>query len=170
MTSEEALSLLPDASTRYRRSYTRSAFQAALSAPASTSDAEGWVYWQRIKNPDGSVQLKGGRSNNPERRLGEWRRQCHLAEIELVAQIPTQHAKKLEVEGLDGVQDAIKIAKVLKELVDGEEDGGPETHSMPKPPRKSGTGAERAAKEAGDRKKTAKKRLWGEKKSRSVIE
>ncbi|KAJ7190392.1 hypothetical protein B0H12DRAFT_1306575 [Mycena haematopus] len=96
LTVADVLSKLPATSTRYSRIYTKAPFQTALSAPSSDSDAEGFVYWQRIKHPDGRLEWKAGRSNDPERRLREWRSQCRLSEIELIAEVPTRHAKKLE--------------------------------------------------------------------------
>ena len=90
-----AVDLLPECSTAYVRTYTKAAFDAALATPASDSDAPGFLYCHVITNPGGSKEWKWGRSNDPQRRLEEWRKQCFASEIELLASVRTVHAKKL---------------------------------------------------------------------------
>ncbi|KAJ7617440.1 hypothetical protein DFH06DRAFT_1145137 [Mycena polygramma] len=67
----------------------------ALSTPPSQTDGPGKVYGLRVKHPDGSVVLKVGRSDDPQRRTIEWRCQCPEDVIDLLWEVPTEYAKKL---------------------------------------------------------------------------
>ncbi|KAF8128502.1 hypothetical protein K438DRAFT_2000248 [Mycena galopus ATCC 62051] len=95
LTIQDVLSVLPRASTAYTRVYTITDFHAAVAAPVSRSDAPGVVYLYRICHPNGFLEWKVGRTNNPLRRLREWRRQCYLLDIQLIACVPTYHASRL---------------------------------------------------------------------------
>ncbi|KAF8151173.1 hypothetical protein K438DRAFT_1778832 [Mycena galopus ATCC 62051] len=76
--------------------YTQADVDHALNTPPSPSDRPGKVYGLRVKHPDGSVVLKVGRSNDPERRTEEWKCQCWKVDIVLLWEVPTNHALKLE--------------------------------------------------------------------------
>ncbi|KAK7044604.1 hypothetical protein R3P38DRAFT_3176850 [Favolaschia claudopus] len=89
-------SILPWESTRYPRIHTKNELFAALVRPPSAADGPGIVYWMKTNNPDGSIESKAGFSNDPNRRLGEWERQCYRSDFELVSTTPTLHARKLE--------------------------------------------------------------------------
>ncbi|KAJ6564515.1 hypothetical protein B0H19DRAFT_1068054 [Mycena capillaripes] len=78
------------------RIYTNADVEAAMAQPPSPIDAHGWVYAHRVELPDGTVVLKFGRSDDPERRTRQWREQCWNDEIELLWVVETNHAKKLE--------------------------------------------------------------------------
>ncbi|KAJ7903295.1 hypothetical protein B0H13DRAFT_2328204 [Mycena leptocephala] len=76
--------------------YSLADVDAALSKPPSPSDRPGKIYGLRVKQPDGTVVLKAGRSIEPPRRTREWQNQCHKDEITLLWEVPTEHATKLE--------------------------------------------------------------------------
>ncbi|KAF8205166.1 hypothetical protein K438DRAFT_1964254 [Mycena galopus ATCC 62051] len=71
------------------RLYTQADVNHALNTPPSPSDCPGKVYGLRVKHPDGSVVLKVGRSNDPERRTEEWKCQCWKDDIVLLWEVPT---------------------------------------------------------------------------------
>ncbi|KAJ7499118.1 hypothetical protein FB451DRAFT_1161686 [Mycena latifolia] len=75
--------------------HTQECVEEALSAPPSHHDLAGSVYILRVDQVDGSSVHKIGRSDNPPRREGEWQNQCHLDCVELIWDVPTDHATKL---------------------------------------------------------------------------
>ncbi|KAK6971659.1 hypothetical protein R3P38DRAFT_3241930 [Favolaschia claudopus] len=103
--------ILPSESTRYSRIHTKNELYAALARPPSAADGPGYVYWMETENPDGSIESKAGFSNDPDRRLIEWGRQCYRSDFELITVIPTLHARKLERV----VHKFFKIADLWKE-------------------------------------------------------
>ncbi|KAK7021532.1 hypothetical protein R3P38DRAFT_3196253 [Favolaschia claudopus] len=86
---------LPSESTRYQHTHTITELDAALARPPSDADGPGHVYLMKTKDSNGGIESKVGFSNDPNRRLGEWGRQCYRSEFELVATVPTLHARKL---------------------------------------------------------------------------
>ncbi|KAJ7601565.1 hypothetical protein DFH06DRAFT_1339268 [Mycena polygramma] len=78
------------------RAYTLQDVEDALLTPPSRTDGPGKVYGLRVKHPDGSIVLKVGRSDDPPRRTIEWRCQCPDNVIDLLWEVPTEYAKKLE--------------------------------------------------------------------------
>ncbi|KAK7043568.1 hypothetical protein R3P38DRAFT_3178528 [Favolaschia claudopus] len=88
--------LLHDSSTRYNKPYTRHGVHTAIDAKPSASDGPGVVYWYKMLQPNGVEEYKAGRTNDAERRLDEWRKQCPGCDFELLDVTPTKYAKKLE--------------------------------------------------------------------------
>ncbi|KAK6992071.1 hypothetical protein R3P38DRAFT_3226609 [Favolaschia claudopus] len=87
---------LRDYSTEYHRVHHASDVDAIIEKPPSQSEEPGSVYWHRYTHLDGTVEYKAGRSNDPERRLEQWREQCYNCHIEPLAVIETMHSHKLE--------------------------------------------------------------------------
>ncbi|KAK7006516.1 meiotically up-regulated gene 113-domain-containing protein [Favolaschia claudopus] len=102
---------LPSESTRYWHTHTITELDAALARPPSDADGPGHVYLMKTTDSNGGIESKVGFSNDPDRRLGEWGRQCYRSEFELVTTIPTLHARKLERV----VHKFLKIADLWKE-------------------------------------------------------
>ncbi|KAK6978114.1 hypothetical protein R3P38DRAFT_3210728 [Favolaschia claudopus] len=83
-------------STRYSTTYTLGRVYDALAARPSRSDRPGLVYWLKMVHRSGLVEWKAGRTDNMQRRLRQWRRQCPGCRITVVDKVRTRYAKKLE--------------------------------------------------------------------------
>ncbi|KAK7050624.1 hypothetical protein R3P38DRAFT_3174100 [Favolaschia claudopus] len=87
---------LPDQSTLYNKIYRRRDLHSAIAKPPSRSDRPGVVYWLKMVHKSGLVEWKAGCTDNMQRRLRQWRRQCRGCHITVVDYVRTRYAKKLE--------------------------------------------------------------------------
>ncbi|KAJ6599572.1 hypothetical protein B0H10DRAFT_2065499 [Mycena sp. CBHHK59/15] len=78
-----------------RRTYSDFDVEQAFSRRCTIHDRHGYIYIHRVKHPDGSLVLKIGRAKDVDRRLEQWQSQCYMDEIQLVWEIPCEHATKL---------------------------------------------------------------------------
>ncbi|KAK7059996.1 hypothetical protein R3P38DRAFT_3168456 [Favolaschia claudopus] len=97
---EYLISISHENSTLYPLTSTVNDVEVALDRRPSATDGPGVVYWFRIVNEDHSTEYKAGRTNCVPRRLGEWEKQCNPSTFEVIAEIQTQYAKKLEAESV----------------------------------------------------------------------
>ncbi|KAK6972162.1 hypothetical protein R3P38DRAFT_3240393 [Favolaschia claudopus] len=87
---------LHDQSTLYNKIYRRGDVHSAIAKRPSPSDRPGVVYWLKMVHQSGLVEWKAGRTDNMQRRLRQWRRQCRGCRITVVDKVRTRYAKKLE--------------------------------------------------------------------------
>ncbi|KAK6967058.1 hypothetical protein R3P38DRAFT_2815379 [Favolaschia claudopus] len=132
---------LPDKSTLYNKTYRPRDVHRAVAQRPSPSDRPGFVYWLKMVHKSGLVEWKAGRTDNMQRRLRQWRRQCRGCRITVVDKVRTLYAKKLasdlwkkpcaceacrvhhcekfEIGRLrGGIAKALRVTRLLRDLVD----------------------------------------------------
>ncbi|KAJ6626395.1 meiotically up-regulated gene 113-domain-containing protein [Mycena sp. CBHHK59/15] len=78
------------------RTYTKVDVERAFARPCSIHDRPAYIYMHCVEHPDGSLVIKVGRAKDVDRRLEQWQNQCYMDDIQLIWEIPCEHATKLE--------------------------------------------------------------------------